>query len=170
MELIHSWGESLEDSQLQIEAQGCGFFQEILLSKLSVLLNWIWIKAQLLLEVIVGLNESCDLRLSVSHHSSCLHLLLPLQEFNSLQDGPVVMDSMFSQNPLVLFGVVTSQQRHYVDLFIFLGALLFGGSPAKDINTNSEMCPLLNKRQCSQSSPPTCLHELQTKEIMRTPH
>lgn len=45
-------------------------------------------------------------------HSYCLsglHLLLPLQELHSLQDGAVVMDAVFSQDPLIVFGIVTSE-------------------------------------------------------------
>lgn len=65
----------------------------------------------------------------LSYRSSSLHLLLLLQELHGLQDGTVVMDSMFPQDPLIVFGVVTSKQLYNVDLFFFLGTLLLGRSP-----------------------------------------
>lgn len=63
-------------------------------------------------------------QLKVSHRSSSLHLLLPLQELDGLQDGTEVVDVVLTQDPLVVFGVVTSQQLHNVDLSFFLGTLL----------------------------------------------
>lgn len=65
----------------------------------------------------------------LSYRSSSLHLLLLLQELHGLQDGTVVMDSMFPQDPLIVFGVVTSKQLYNVDLFVLLGTLLLGRSP-----------------------------------------
>lgn len=67
----------------------------------------------------------------VSHHSSSLHLLLPLQELHGLQDASVVLDVVLPQDPLVVFGVMMSQQLHNINVFIFLGTLLLRWSPDK---------------------------------------